>query len=565
MKLSERTRTALVLFAFAFLFLTLTGSSFTGKSATWDEPQHLATGYHALRLGDYRIDVEHPPFLRLWAALPLRAVPVTVNTNALAAGQGEAWFMNQFIYCHHFLYELNDADKLLYAGRWMIALLGVLLGVLIYCWAKELWGFWPAVGALALTLVEPNILAHASLVTTDFGVTVFIFGAVYFLWRCTRRFTIANIAGLTIFFALAQISKYTALLLGPIVFVLLVIHGIRRRQIWPALGVVVLLAVASYAAMWAVYGFRYAPAPGGVEPLRADLQPLVQARAPKLASIIRWVDERHLLPNACTQGFLLGQAKAQLRSAYLAGTYSVEGWWYFFPLAFLIKTPVGLLVLLAIGVGFAAWRWRTALDDTVFWIVPVVMLMGTAMLMKLNIGLRHILPVYPFVILLAGLAIHHLWERRRVEIAGLLVAVATLELAFVYPNYLAFFNIAVGGPRHGHDYLVDSNLDWGQDLKGLQKWMRARDVAHINLSYFGTADPRYYGIPCTVLPGSPFFAEQYVSAPVLPGYVAVSATNLRGVYMGEAGRAFYRPLLGREPIAQIGHSILIYWVEKPWW
>ena len=135
----------------------------------------------------------------------------------------------------------------------------------------------------------------------------------------------------------------------------------------------------------------------------------------------------------------------------------------------------------------------------------------------------------------------------------------------VYPHYLAFFNRFVGGPRHGQEYLVDSSLDWGQDLKGLKRWMDKNNVQHINLSYFGTADPGYYKINCTHLPGAPFFAEQFVKGPELPGYVAVSATNLRGVYFDERWRDFYKPLLEMEPVAVIGYSIYVYRVERPWW
>jgi hypothetical protein len=164
------------------------------------------------------------------------------------------------------------------------------------------------------------------------------------------------------------------------------------------------------------------------------------------------------------------------------------------------------------------------------------------------------------VLLLAGSAMAwwH-WARRFAPL------VAAAELALIYPHCLAAFNLAVGGPAHGDEYLVDSNIDWGQDLKGLKRWMDRNRVTTINLSYFGTADPSYYGIQCTYLPGGPFYVEQQVSPPQLPGYVAVSLTNLRGVYFNEEMRRRYEQLLERKPAARIGHSINVYWIERPWW
>ena len=139
------------------------------------------------------------------------------------------------------------------------------------------------------------------------------------------------------------------------------------------------------------------------------------------------------------------------------------------------------------------------------------------------------------------------------------------ELARVYPHYLAFFNQFVGGPRHGYQYLEDFEPGLGQDLKPLKRWMDRNHVAHINLAYFGTADPAYYGMQCTYLPGSPFFEDPLVRGPLLPGYVAVSTTILEGVWFDELARKSYKPLLERQPRAVIGYSIGVYWVDRPWW
>jgi len=573
----EWLRTAVVLLVFAAAFAFLTLSSYITKSATWDEPGHLTSGYFALHLHDYRLNPGHLPLLRMWAALPLVFMGgIHLDTDTRGWGNG-----SEFEAGHEFLYVQNDADRLLYAARFMTVLLGVLLGILIFCWIREWMGFRPAVVVLALYCLEPNILAHSSLVTTDLGTACFIFGAVYFLWRLTRKCSAANLAGLVAFFALAEASKFSALLLWPIAAALLVLH-IGRRAAWPcptvkvqpltsrghkalvAAGVLVLLGVGSYTAVWAIYGFRYAPTPGSPD-VRFHTNPLTRTAAPQLAAAIDWVDRHHLLPNAWSQGFLLMNAAMQKHAAFLAGDYSSEGWWYYFPVAFLIKTPLGVLLPCCVGLALCVARWRRLTLDDLFVLLPIAVFMSAAVSTPYNIGLRHILPIYPFVLLLAGKPVAELYRRGHCKILLLLPLVALVECMWIYPDYLAFFNAFVGGPRNGYKYLADSNLDWGQDLKQLKAWMDMNHVPHINLSYFGTADPAYYGIRCTHLLGAPFFARRFVQQPELPGYVAVSVTNLQGVYRSPSARAFYLPLSNREPAAVLGHSIRIYRVDAPWW
>jgi hypothetical protein len=560
---SDRKRTAGVLVAFVVIYLALGLVSYTQKSSTWDEPQHLLRGLLAWR-GDHRMDPEHPPLLRLWAALPVAGDPtVRIHPGPIDQISPADWVGHrQFQFAHQTLYELNDADRLLYRARFMILLLGALLGILIFSWVNELFGRGPATAALALYTVEPNLLAHATLVTTDFGAACFMFGTLYFLWRTTRRCSRWNVTGLIGFFALALAAKFTTLMIVPALALLLAVDGFRHRRLLPAAAIFAGMLGAAWLLLWATHGFRYAPSANPDWLYRFQDGSPFGDKFPVFARLAIWADDRHLVPNASAQGFLLGQIKAQSRGAYLAGEFRSTGWWYYFPVAFLIKTPVGLLALLVAGLGVIGFRWRQLWEAALVVVLPVVVIVGLAMTQKLNIGLRHILPVYPCAILLAsaGLAAAtHRW--RALALAG--IAAAAVESAVAYPSPLAFFNLAAGGPGKGSEYLVDSNLDWGQDLKGLKRWMEAHAVGQINLCYFGTAAPGYYGIRFTALPGHGFFERG--GAPQLPGYVAISATNLRGVYFPEALRQFYAPLLRQEPVAQIGFSIFVYRVEQPWW
>lgn len=558
----------LVTFALAFTALEL--NAYTQKSATWDEPIHLTAGYAALAQHDYRVDPSHPPFLRMWAALPLLAVEsLRADTGVIDRTPIPSWLEGTgapYHFSRQFLYSRGDADRLLYAARFMVVILGIVGGILVFCWANEWLGFLPAVCALILYTVEPNLSAHASLVTTDFGLTCFMFGTIYFLWRTSRGATTFNVATLAMFFALAVVTKFSAVLLGPIVLALLALSVAWRSAITPkaAVGIIGLLGATAFVAIWAICGFQYAPSESGTWLLHLqDIAPVRQA-VPNVAKVVGWIDARQLLPNIFTQGFLFCLATLQEQSAFLAGQYSNVGWWYYFPVAFLIKTPIALLALLLAGVLLCVRRPRElGSANEAFVVLPIVVYLGFAMASAFNIGVRHILPIYPFVILIAAaagrklLVAHRTWNR--IALATL-TTLAIAEFGGVWPHTLTFFNQLVGGPPNGFKYLADSNLDWGQGLKGLGQWMNRNGVDHVNLAYFGQADPVYYHISSTPLPVG--FDEKPTTKPELPGYVAIGATVLSGVYLEPVWQLFYRPFHDRQPVADIGNSIRVYWVDE---
>jgi tetratricopeptide (TPR) repeat protein len=565
--MSARQRRWGVLFLFAILFTVLEMGSIASRSATWDEPVHLTAGYLALTQRDYRLDPTHPPLLRMWAALPLAFMDVAPPDSAAIDGSTpDAWLGQAYIASHDFLYRRNDADRLLNRARLMVIALGVALGCLLFVWIDAWLGFVPALLALAFYIFEPNLLAHASLVTTDFGVTLFIFAASYLLWRtCRTPASLGSVAGLTVCVALASVSKSSGLLLAGVVPLILAIEVVRGTVAWRrATGILLLTAIGSVAMIWAVYGFRYAPSdtPGWI--FSTQTLEVVQDHARPLAAIAGWIDAHHLLPNAFTQGVLYGQATADDLPAYFNGEYSHEGWWYYFPSAFALKTPSALLVLVAIGL-VTIVRRRREWPHAVFLLIPPALFFVVAVASGINVGVRHILPIYPFAIAIAACGANELLAWRPAVRRSATVALAALWLfAFVavYPNTLTFFSLFAGGPSNGLRYLADSNLDWGQHLKQLAAWLRTQNVAHVNLAYFGTADPSYYDIDDTLRPGSPAVLTDRWRPPSLPGYVAVSATVLSGVYGTPASRLLYSGFNDLQPVADIGHSIRVYWIDR---
>jgi hypothetical protein len=565
----SRPRHVWALAIFAALFVALEVVSYTRESATYDEPVHVTNGYFSLALHDYRVDPEHPPFLRMWSALPLLTLSaINADPRVVDVMMPAEWALGGglFTYAHRFMYVDNDADRMLYLGRMMTMLLGLLLGGLLYSWAFEWFGWTTAAAVLAIYTLEPNLSAHARLVTTDFGVTCFMFGAIFFLWRTVQDWRPANIACLAVCVALSVISKFSGLILAPIIGCLIVTVVIAR-QLTPrrAVGLVVLLAATSVTAIWAIYGFRYLPSASPDWQYAFHAHEDALERVPTLARVTGWVDGHRLLPNVYTQGLLLSQARAQRRNAFLAGEYGQEGWWYYFPVAVALKTPLTLLLLAAFGaVTCLGSKKRTGLA---FVVVPIAVYLGWAMTARINIGVRHVLPIYPFLIVLAAVAIDRLIVSGRRYIVAAAVGLCMLEAGTAYPHTLAFFNVLAGGPSGGIAYLADSNLDWGQDLKGLKSWMDEHRVDSISLGYWGHADPQYYGIKCTYLPGAPgWIDDALLQRPRLPGYVAVSATLLQGVYAENEGQRNYyrRLLLSHTPAAIIGHSIYVYYLDRQW-
>jgi tetratricopeptide (TPR) repeat protein len=573
-RVDTRGTIAATLIVFAVAFGALEVFAYTQKSATIDEPIHLTTGYAALAARDYRVETSHPPLMRMWAALPLLFMrDIHLDTSVIDRTEPAVWHSGStaFDFSTRFLYVDNDAERLLYAARFMMVICGILLGVLVFSWTYEWLGYPPAVWALVFYTLSPNLAAHASLVTTDVGITCFIFGTIYFLWRTSRRLSPFNLTGLSIFFALAIVTKFSGLILGPIVLVLLIVAVRQRTTITPraAAAIVALLALASLFGVWAVHGFRYAPSESASWQLHLEQAPLART-VPAIAGVTGWIDRHHLLPNAFTEGFLiLAQSMLPPNSAFLAGAYSEDGWWYYFPVAFLIKTPISLIALAAIGVVvFVRRRHELRVENEAFIVVPVVIYLVVSAANTFHVGIRHLLPIYPFILLFgaAGAMVLVRAPAGRVAFIGL-IAFWVAVIVDVYPHTLTFFNRFVGGPGNGYKYLADSNIDWGQGLKLLKKWMDRESVPHIALAYFGTADPAYYDINYTQLPAAtpglnlPSIARRWTK-PSLPGYVAVGATVLTGVYLDPEWQLFYRGLHETRPVAVIGNSIFVYWLDR---
>jgi hypothetical protein len=247
-------------------------------------------------------------------------------------------------------------------------------------------------------------------------------------------------------------------------------------------------------------------------------------------------------------------------SSFFHGEHSVYGWWYFYPVVFLLKTPVPIQALFALATFVYIKYFRKRWFEALFLFAPIISLFAVFISSNIATGVRYLLPAYPCIFVLIG-SLAQYGKRAR----GLLYAMAVWYVGavlFIAPHYLAYFNELIGGSGNGYKYLVDSNLDWGQDLKGLKKYMDAHDITRISLSYFGLDSPKRYGINYDWLPSHYLYnptPEKTLDAKK-NRFVAISATNLQGVYLEP--KDMYAWLWQYEPVAKIGYSIFVYDLDK---
>jgi hypothetical protein len=569
-------RSAGVLAVALALYAGMALSASRTKSSTFDEPIHLPPGYMSLTLGDHRMNPDHPPLVRRLAALPLLLLDVKWDRSDFAWSVGRPWEFGK-----RFLYRWNDAERLLFWGRLPILGLGMAMLAAVYLFTRRHYGEPAALLALFLGALNPDLLAHGMIVSTDLGITLFSFLAVVSFARVLDGVTPTRVlvAGLAVGAACA--TKFSgvglALLLGlPALFVALdsrplrvVGPGVEREAASRShkLAVLVLLFVViglvAVAVVWAAYGFHSPMAADPEANARIFDWRTVEVRNPALQAFFQGLRGSGVLPEAWVWGFLHFLAHAEGRPAFLFGQYSESGWWWYFPATFLLKTPLPLLLCFAAG---ALTARRTSADRRIEGLVllPLLLFFALSMTQAINIGHRHLLPVYPFVLVIAGriaaLAFGPRSSDARLGVAvGFLCLWQAVATVRAFPHYLAYFNELVGGSKNGWKYLVDSNLDWGQDLPGLREWMARNDVTRVKLAYFGTADVSYYGVAADRLPGYQPAPPSASVREVHPGdVVAVSATLLQGLYVDEPTRTLMDRLKRLAPVHVIGHSLFVY-------
>ena len=504
-----------------------------------DEGYHLRNGYIFLKTGRPNPDTEHPPLAQALSALPLLLldlrIPERPTTNA-----GEWSADAEFLY-----HNTHSAETLLWLSRSMKVLLTLALGAFLAWWTRRHFGAAAGVAALALYGFDPNFIAHGHYVTTDVPAAFGFLGGCLSWGAFLRsgRARAAAICGVVTGLALAV--KFSALLLLPLYAFLYLWHGYRqaagahgeyRCSIGHFVkGTAVVLAVAG-ATVWAAFAFETGPWPA---------------------------------PSFFHGVFNLTHHNARGHPGYLLGMTSAGGWWYYFLVVALVKTPAGvlLLFLLAVGAAFtiisgggtsaAALRMLRARPEWFILTIPPLVYFALCLRSNINIGVRHMLPVYPFAFIWMAAVLFGPHSRRLDgfyrRAALVCVALAAVESAAAFPRYTAFFNLPSGGRANGAKYLVDSNLDWGQDMFRLRDYLARRSVSNLCLESFGNAPPEHFGIHPKPIPAS----------------LAAARANGCLVVMGQSILFEWQPFDGRfdwlqalTPVDRVGDSFRVYDVSR---
>jgi Dolichyl-phosphate-mannose-protein mannosyltransferase len=499
---------ALGLVALAAFAVTSTGRTFSG---TVDEPAHIAAGMQWLTTNRYDYDLQHPPLGRIAAAVGpyLRGArdagaPGVYDEGAAILGVGQ-----------HYVDTLASARH----GELPFLLV---LALVVWLWARRLCGDAGAAAATVLLVTNPNILAHAGLATTDIAAaamtTLALFTAVWWIDRPTWARTI--LLGIAIGAAIASRLSAIAFVGGPLAAGYALRTWTTRRwriaddqSVASSLARVVVIPIGALIVIWAVYGFAWQPFATGIE------------------------------------RFVLHGSSGH--PTYLLGTPSNRGWWYYFPVALVVKTPLPLVFCAILGVIAVTTSLRARRDwAAAMPVVSAIMMLAISLFVRVDLGVRLVLPIYPLLAIAGAQGLMYLLEYHASRAASLIVGGAFASSIVIairaHPDNLSYFNALAGD--HPEHILVDSNLDWGQDLYRLRDTIAARGIRDtVRVAYFGTADLPAAGVPHA----RPLGLRERTT-----GWVAASETYLAGEWVGRA----YMWLLDYEPVARIGPSMRLWYI-----
>lgn len=546
-----------------FVLLSLHASR--QESVTIDEFRHLSTGVYYWQSGDYAFDAATPPLWKMAMALPTYlsgAKTVRLNPVPDLFKGSEPWLV-----ATDFMRDnASSYNTYLQSARMVNILAAALCIILLYGHCRTSFGAGPALVGATFFALSPTFLAHSHYATTDVIATLTMGLLLFLLVGYGRNPTAWRLGAVALAFSLALLCKYSVILLLPLVLVMPLLVVLKEQwDRFAVLPVVVALArslmVIFFILLLSInlfYGFSGTGTPLAQLHLESkSLSALAKGRAGTIPMP---------LPKAFIEGFDRQKADSDYAEfpAYLNGTWSADGFRTYYLSAFLLKESIPFLVLVCGGLIWLVRQLRSPLHHPEHWLylyLPVALLIVLSCMNRLNIGVRYLLPAYPILCLgIAGMC--RQFSRSRIAVVAILLLVGThlTSVVRISPHYTSYFNEGAGGAEHGFEHLIDSNLDWGQDLPSLKQFMKERNIPQIQLAYFGHALPEYYGI-----------RYEPLTLPIKPGYVAISATLLVGqpyllTYLSppqivEFDR--FRSLRALEPIGRAGCSIFIYKVTSP--
>jgi hypothetical protein len=542
------------------------------NSITWDEDDHLYAGYMSLKHGDFGINPEHPPFVKMLSAAPLLGMQLNVPVPQ------DRYFKHEgFLGGKDFVFK-NDANTLLFRARLASSILSILLAIIVFLGTREMFGTGPAFIALTLLVFDPNIVGHSALVTTDIAVSLFLFSSIYAFYRYVKAPSIWKLVLVGVAAGMGLASKHTGILLFPVLVMLAAIEVVkagkrsadsatlvtRKQQAVKMLVALVVISVISVSILWAFYGFRYAARPAGMQ-LNPTLDGFMHGLAkPSEAKLLTFVARHHLLPESYIYGLVDVRSMADFYQSFVFGKVYPHGVWFYFPVSFAVKSTLGFLILLVLACVAIGTRRLANWREILYLTIPPVFYLLVAMNSKMNIGVRHILPLYVFFgVLIGGAAWALIRQNRRwaYAVTALVVFHAVSALSS-FPAYVAYGNELFGGSASTYKHLSDSNSDWGQQLKATKRYLDKRGIKDCYFVYFagGVVDTDYYGIPCKLLPtpDSMWVNAQFAAPEKIDGTILISAGDLSGFEFGPGTLNPYEQFKSVKPTAVIDYGLFVF-------
>lgn len=562
----KRLAPCLLLVVFAFICFV----SQQEKSITVDEFHHFPSGIYNLLTLDWRMNRESPPLIKCIPALTSIITKPDVSIKQFRRHPNTWSFGYDFMFRNFEKYQ-----HIFSLGRYVVILLGCLGGLLLYKFAKEVYGDRGGLFALFLYVFNPNIIAHSRLTTIDIGATYIVFLSVYCFWKFLKHSIALSAITAGTALGLAQLSKFTALLLYPIFFLIFAALILKKafctddkekiysgRILLKDAGYFILIVSISVLLINIGYLFSGMFTPLGKYMFLSE--PL------KKFSSLCWAALPIPLPSDYVRGFdvqlAISQGNNPFYVGYLMGERSLTGWWYYYLVAFMVKNPLAFLAIIVLTV-FAWIRGSGDKPDfetgLCIWVPIVTFFAYFSFFTNIPIGIRFLLPVFPLLFLAAGYLCHaSLMKGKVTRIVTVVVAICYLIPSIsIFPNYLSYFNLVSGGPRNGHHWLIDSNLDLGQDLPGLKKYMGKKGIEKINLGYFGRVDPKIYGIDYTLAKQEVENGVYAISANFLVGrpYYLLDKSSKQLKYIDSSYFKNYRTL---KPSEIVGYTLHIFDVNN---
>ncbi len=535
------------------------------ESLTFDEGNHMFAGYMMWHSGDYGLNPEHPPLVKLLATVPLLGRDLWIppaqdrDFKIEAYLNGRDWLARNDGASQHLVFEM----------RLMAGLLAVALSLVVFFAAREWFGTMAGLVAMVLVTFDPNVLAHSALVTTDVGVSMFFLASIYAFYRYVKQPSLQRLLIAGVVAGLLLATKHSGILLAPMLVLLIgweiacAEKGTRGKIAVRLGGAFAAIVVVGVVVLWAFYGFRYAARPAGLA-LSTTVADYVKPLSSFNASAVMLIAHLRLLPESYLIGLVDVKRMAQFYPTFIFGKIHVHGVWWYFPAVMLIKTTLGLLALVAVAVYAFITRRTGKARELAYTLVPALFYLAVAIAAGMNIGARHILPVYVFLFIFAagGLAVLAKESRNWAWASAGLVLAHIVSALMVFPNYMAYANEVWGGPANAHNLLSDANVDWGQQLYQVKAWRDAHPGSECWFAYFAypEIDPTVYGIQCKHLPNIDTF--WLGGADVIPakisGDVFISAGDLSGCEWSSERHNPYRSFLQLKPDAMIDYGVMVY-------